>query len=169
MFCCEKGFKYGNSMKETTNKCIVLPVFLSNSRIDVLTYIIQGTAPILVGRPMLERLGLTVDYRAKQMKWPDSEWEELPVGSRGEHLLHLGKDIRQCIEQEPKMVLSPEDVESHVGEPIEHGVHQLLEEVMVSEDVNLASEASQTASPAHTRRVCKCRAQSSSSSSSGRC
>ena len=153
MFCCEKGFKYGNSMKETTNKCIVLPAFLSNSRIDVLTYIIQGTAPILVGRPMLERLGLTVDYRAKQMKWPDSEWEELPVGSRGEHLLHLGKDIRQCIEQEPKMVLLPEDVESHVGEPIEHGVHQLLEEVMASEDVNLASEASQTASPTHTRRV----------------
>ena len=89
VFHCEKGFKYGNSMKETTNRCMVLPVFLSNSRIDVLTYVTQGTA-----RPMLERLGphrLTFD-RAKQMKWPDSEWEELPVGSRGEHLLHLGKD-----------------------------------------------------------------------------
>ena len=153
MLCCAKGFKYGNSMKETTNKCIVLPVFLSNSRIGVLTYVIQGTAPILVGRPMLERLGLTVDYRAKQMKWPDSEWEELPVGSRCEHLLHLGKDIRQFIEQEPQMVLLPKDVESHVGEPIAHGVQKLLEQVMVSKDVNLASEASQTASPAHTHRV----------------
>ena len=32
-------------------------------RIDVLlTYVIQGAAPILVGRPLLEKLGLTVDY-----------------------------------------------------------------------------------------------------------
>ena len=58
MFQCEKGFKYGNSMKETTNKCIVLPIFLGGKRIDVLTYVIKGTAPILVGRPLLEQLGL---------------------------------------------------------------------------------------------------------------
>ena len=153
MFHCEKGFKYGNSMKETTNKCIVLPVFLSNSRIDVLTYVIQGTAPILVGRPMLEKLGLIVDYRSKQMKWPDTDWEDLPTGSKGEHLLHLGKDIRRCIAQEPTMVLLPEDVESHVGEPIEQGVQKLLEEVMIAENANPALEPTQTVTSAHTRRV----------------
>ncbi|CAK9113644.1 unnamed protein product [Durusdinium trenchii] len=153
MFHCEKGFKYGNSMKETTNRCMVLPVFLSNSRIDVLTYVIQGTAPILVGRPMLEKLGLIVDYRSKQMKWPDTDWEELPTGSKGEHLLHLGKDIRRCIAQEPTMVLLPEDVESHVGEPIEQGAQKLLEEVMIAENANPALEPTQTVTSAHTRRV----------------
>ena len=90
MFHCEKGFKYGNSQKEITNQCIVLPTFIGNKRIDVLTYIIAGEAPILVGRPLLEQLGLTIDYMNKQMKWPDTDWETLPTGPEGEHLLHLG-------------------------------------------------------------------------------
>ena len=68
---CEKGFKYGKSPKGTTNRCEALPIFVG----DVLTYVIKGTAPILVGRPLLEQLRLTVDYQKKLMKWPDSDWE----------------------------------------------------------------------------------------------
>lgn len=73
MVQCEKGFKYGNSMKETTSKYVVLPIFLGSKHIDVLTYVIKGTALILVGRPLLQQLGLTVDYQKKMMKWPNSD------------------------------------------------------------------------------------------------
>ena len=135
MFHCEKGFKYGNSVKETTNRCVILPVFLGQKRVDVLTYVIQGTAPILVGRPMLERLGLVVDYKNKKMKWPDSEGGDLLIGPRGEHQLHLGKDIRQCMNQESQMLLLPEDTDSQVGEPIDDGIKAWLDEVMIAEDV----------------------------------
>ncbi|CAK9008201.1 Iron sulfur cluster assembly protein 1 [Durusdinium trenchii] len=152
MFHSQKGFKYGNSMKETTDKCIVLPIFLGGRRIDVLPYVIKGTAPILIGRPLLEQLGLTVDYRQKLMKWPDSDWEPLPVGARGEHLLHLGKDIRKCLNDDPQQVLLPEDTESHVGEPLPQGIKSLLEEVMTAEDTLDVSKPQQEATSAHTRR-----------------
>eukprot|EP00438_Fugacium_kawagutii_P022679 Skav224903 [mRNA] locus=scaffold1112:428999:432383:- [translate_table: standard] len=59
---------------------------------------------------------------------PRMEWEDLPSGSRGEHLTHLGKDIRQCIHDEPQMILIPDDTENHVGDPIAGGVRSLLDE-----------------------------------------
>ena len=32
-------------------------------------YAIDGTAPILMGRPVLERLGIIVDYQNKKMRY----------------------------------------------------------------------------------------------------
>ena len=111
---CEEGFKYGKSPKETTNRCVVLPILWGSKRVDVLTYVIKGTAPILVGRPLLEQLGL-----------------------------HLGHDICKCINDEPHKVLLPENTEAHVGEPNEQGIQRLLEEVMVAEDTSDVSSPQQ--------------------------
>lgn len=48
LFACEKQFKYGNSVRETTSRCILLPFFLGKRRIDVLTYVIRATHPFLL-------------------------------------------------------------------------------------------------------------------------
>ena len=114
-YSCVKTFSYGNSQKETTQRCLFLPMFFGGKRIDVLTYIIKGEAPLLMGRPVLEELGLTVDYGSKSMRWPDKDWEPLEVGARGEHLLRLGKDIRECRDHEPSMILTPHDFNEHIN------------------------------------------------------
>ena len=118
VFACEKGFKYGNSQREITTRCMMLPMFVGGRRIDVLTYVIKGEAPILIGRPLLEKLGLTVSYERKEMHWPGCDWESIPTGPKGEHTLHLGKDLSSWDGGEPDMVLMPDDVDRHVGDPV---------------------------------------------------
>ena len=61
IFRCQKGFRYGNSEKEVTNLCVLLPLRVGGRKIQVLTYVNKGTAPIL-GRPVMEKLGLQLDY-----------------------------------------------------------------------------------------------------------
>ena len=137
VFECEKGFKYGNSMKEVTNRCILLPMFLGGRRIDVLTYVIQGAAPILIGRPLLEKLGLTVGYNKQLMRWPNQDWETAPRGFKGEYILHLGQDLRACRQREPDMVLMPEDIDDHIGQqvPMQTFLEESTEDVMIAADI----------------------------------
>ncbi|CAK9100932.1 unnamed protein product [Durusdinium trenchii] len=53
---------------------------------------------------------------------------------------------------EPHQVLLPEDTESHVGEHIDGGIQQLLDEVMVAEDTLDVSQPRQSVLPATTRQ-----------------
>ena len=56
IFACRKGFRYGNSSTGTSTRCILLPMVIGGKKLKVLTYIIDGTAPILFGRPALKQL-----------------------------------------------------------------------------------------------------------------
>ncbi|CAJ1363562.1 unnamed protein product [Effrenium voratum] len=84
IFRCQKGFRYGNSEKEVTNLCVQLPIHVGGRKNKVLTYVNKGTAPILFGRPIMEKLGLQLDYSAKKMKWPNHEWHDVPLGPKVE-------------------------------------------------------------------------------------
>ena len=134
VFKCIKTFSYGNSQKETTELCLFLPTFIGGRRIDVLTYVIRGEAPILMGRPILEELGLTIDYGSKTMRWPNREWEAIDIGPRGEHLLRLGTDIKDCRDQEPAMILTPQDFSEHVSDELS------IRELLLEEDEVCAAE-----------------------------
>ena len=72
-----KTFSYGNSQIETTERCLILPLFIGGQRIDVLTYIIRREIPILMGKPILEELGLAINYGAKTMRWPGTNGKPL--------------------------------------------------------------------------------------------
>ena len=114
-FYCDKGFRYGNSSVETTQKCILLPVVLGGRKLKVLTYVIQGTAPLLFGRPVLEQLQISVDYGMKRMRWPGCPWHEIPLGPKGEHLLNLVEDVGILLnDHDYERILVPTDYETHI-------------------------------------------------------
>ena len=115
VYQCKKGFKYGNSETEVTRKCVMLPVVLGGRKMRVLTYVTQGTCPMLFGRPLLEKLGLMVDYQKGNMRWPTGSWRAIPRGPKGEHLLELVEDMSILLSNEPyQEELVPEDWRSHV-------------------------------------------------------
>jgi hypothetical protein len=94
---------------------VVLLLFVAGRKLKALCYVIGGNAPILMGRPLLERLGLAVDYENQVMKWPGGDWNHVPLGPRGEYLVHLAEDIRKFSEEDVcDQVLLPEDAENHV-------------------------------------------------------
>ena len=63
VFECQKGFKYGNSQKEITNMCCLIPTYVGGQRRKILCYIIGGNAPILIGRPLMREFGIVVDWQ----------------------------------------------------------------------------------------------------------
>ena len=97
----------------------------------MLVYVIGGTAPILVGRPVLEKMGIAVDYGKNMMRWPDREWHAIKVGPKGEHSLHLAEDIKELKDAEVAEYLIPEGAEGHVDFKSNLGVQALL---VVEED-----------------------------------
>ena len=143
VFRCHKGFKYGNSECEVTNLCVLLPIFVGGVKAKVMCYVNQGTAPILFGRPMLEQLGLTVDHGAKLMKWPDGDWQPIPLGRRGEYLIHLAEDIAKLVHKEiPFRIFLPTDFKDHVDIENRMPVDMVLDDLNYHQKDNiLMSEA----------------------------
>ena len=115
-FHCDKGFRYGNSSVESTQKCILLPVVLGGKKLKVLTYVIQGTAPLLFGRPVLEQLEVSVDYGTRRMRWPGCSWHDIPLGPKGEHLLNLVEDDVGVLldDKDYERILVPADYDNHI-------------------------------------------------------
>ncbi|CAJ1358550.1 unnamed protein product [Effrenium voratum] len=133
VYPCTKGFRYGNSQMEATKTCVVVPTYMGGKKRKMLVYVIGGTAPTLVGRPVLEKMGIAVDYGKNMMRWPDREWNAIKVGPKGEHSLHLAEDIKELKDAEVAEYLIPEGAEGHVDFKSNLGVQALL----VAEDDNL--------------------------------
>lgn len=116
VFRCAKGFRYGNSQREVSKHCCLLPVFIGGKKIKVMCYLIEGEAPILVGRPMLEKLDLCVSYKNGQVSYDDgATWQDARRGPRGEFMVNLASTLSpQNLEEDYSEILMPEDFKDHV-------------------------------------------------------
>ena len=68
---CTKGFRFGNGNKDKTNICVLLPMWFEGCRRDVLVYVITGKVQFLLGRPLMEKLKVSINYAEKKIKWGD--------------------------------------------------------------------------------------------------
>ena len=115
VYYCSKGFRFGNSQKETTEVCCLMPIYVGGVKRKILCYVIDGTAPILFGRPVMEKLGMAVDFSNKKVRYGSQlQWEDAMMGKRGEYVIRLTKDINTCRDSRIEEVLLPQDFRSHV-------------------------------------------------------
>ena len=136
-FRCSKGFRFGNSATGGSRHCLLLPLTLEGRKLQILTYVIEGNAPLLFGRPLLKQLGVVVDYEKEKMKVRNGQWQEIPLGPRGEHQLVLSEDVARLLDNSSfDEILVPDDYENHVGtnDPI------ALEEILALSEPALAYE-----------------------------
>lgn len=80
---CTKGFKFGNGNRDRTSRCVLLPTWFRG------VYVISGKVPFLLGRPLVEKLKVSIDYADKMIKWGSGEWRPAPLDPKGEYVLHL--------------------------------------------------------------------------------
>ncbi|CAJ1379598.1 unnamed protein product, partial [Effrenium voratum] len=113
---CTKSFKYGNSEKGDSQVCVMAPTYMGGKKRRMLMYVISGTVPILIGRPV------------KRMKWPHGQWIDIPVGPRGEHQLHLAEDVDELKDAEDEEILIPENAINHVDFQKDLGIEALNED-----------------------------------------
>ena len=52
-------------------------------------FLLAGETPLLCGRPIIEALGITMDFAKKQLKLRDGLWRPATIGLHGEYLLGL--------------------------------------------------------------------------------
>ena len=70
---------FGNGNLNTTTWCALVPKFFCGAWRDFLIYIMEGDAPILLGRPLMEALGISVDYANGLVRMglePSRTWKE---------------------------------------------------------------------------------------------
>lgn len=145
IFRCEKGFRYGNSQKEVTNMCCLLPTFIGGAKQKILCYIIKGEAPILIGRPLMKTLGMVIDYAKDQILTGKNEWRPLTLGPKGEHIIHLMEDYETLKEDisEP-MMLMPSDFADHIDVTQRLPLSELMDDdAMAVEDMAWNSDPSE--------------------------
>ncbi|CAE7647792.1 GIP [Symbiodinium sp. CCMP2592] len=144
-FPCAKNFRFGNSATGGASKCLLLPMVLEDRKLQILTYVIEGNAPLLFGRPLLKQLGVTVDYENETMRIKDGEWKPIPLGSRGEHQLILSEDVTRLLDDTPyDEILAPDDYTNHVDVTAPENIGEFLlvpEAVAAFEEANLGKHA----------------------------
>ena len=114
VFKCQKGFKYGNSQKEITNMCCLIPTYVGGQRRKMLCYIIGGNAPILIGRPLMREFGIVVDYDNNMVRYRGGEWQEAELGPKGEYIVRLAADLEELRNNEDEQILMPDDFTDHI-------------------------------------------------------
>eukprot|EP00435_Cladocopium_sp_Y103_P051565 s554_g16.t1 len=134
---CTKGFRFGNGQKDKTSLCVLLPTWFEGARRDIMVYVINGKVQFLLGRPLMEKMKVTIDYAKKMIKWGDNEWKHATLGPKGEFVLHLAENLTHHFYSPVKETLVPEDFYSHVQLETEHPIMDLIQEL---EDINVIDE-----------------------------
>ena len=86
---CDKLFRFGGDAEGSARWMVSLPVLIENVPGRIQAFIIFGATPMLLGRPILERLQAVVDFGGGRMKIMGGAWRDIERGKQGSMLLSL--------------------------------------------------------------------------------
>ena len=96
---CHRRFHFGGDAHADCKWTVKLPIFVGGRYGLVQMYLLKGETPMLLGRPIMENLGILLDCRNKKLKFDDSPWFDAVVGANGEYLLPLLDDYDESLLQ----------------------------------------------------------------------
>lgn len=135
VFECNKGFRYGNSQKEKTNRCCLLPIYVGGCKRQILCYVIGGETRILIGRPLMKQLGMVVDFENDLVMYSGGKWHDIELGPKGEHTIRLAADLETLKSSEVKETLMPDDFASHIDV-----CNKIPLQDLIGDDINAVKE-----------------------------
>ena len=124
-----KGFKFGNGNRDKTSLCVLLPTWFQGIRRDIPVYVITGKVSFLLGRPLMEKLNVSIDYADKMIKWGGGEWRPAPLGPKGEYVLHLAENAAAMLDAPIAETLVPEDFYDHVQLERERYIMDMIQDL----------------------------------------
>ena len=86
---CQRTFFFGGDASLNCTWTVRLPLHLGGKHGYVQMYLLPGETPMLLGRPIMEALGLVLDCRSRMIKLDDTPWQDAVVGAHGEYLVSL--------------------------------------------------------------------------------
>ena len=91
--CC-RTFHFGGDAASLSSWTVKLPVFINQKVGRIQAYLVKGETPMLLGRPIMEALGLLMDFHGQRIKFMDGVWQSPTRGRHGEYLLSLTLDFQ---------------------------------------------------------------------------
>ena len=86
--CCRK-FCFGGDGESWSHWVVRLPMSITGKHGRAQVFLIKGETPLLCGRPIIEALGLAIDFSQRKMRFQDGPWTQATLGYHGEYLLPL--------------------------------------------------------------------------------
>ena len=84
------SFRFGNGATEVSNHAVKIPVSIGGVPGIIDAAIIEGRAPLLLGRPTLERLCVSLDFAQKTMQFLNTKLTvPMQVNSAGQLLINI--------------------------------------------------------------------------------
>ena len=90
---CQRRFQFGGDAASVAHWSVMLPVFIDGRYGRIQMYLLEGNTPMLLGRPIMESLGMSMDFAGKRVKFGQSPWQNALIGKFGEYLLPLTADF----------------------------------------------------------------------------
>ena len=87
-----RRFQFGGDAASWSNWSAHLPVFVDGRYGTIQLFLLPGNTPMLCGRPIIEALGMTMDFAMKRVRIGSSGWTDATIGRQGEYLLSLTSD-----------------------------------------------------------------------------
>ena len=70
-----------------------MPLFVNGRFGFAQVFMVPGETPMLCGRPIIQQLGISVDFSTEKIRFDDGMWIPSLMGVHGEYLLPLCADF----------------------------------------------------------------------------
>ena len=88
-YSCRHKFHFGGDGESWCHWIMEMPMCVAGSHGRAQVFLLKGETPMLCGRPIIEALGLVMDFSRRQVKLRDAPWRDATIGLHGEYLLPL--------------------------------------------------------------------------------
>ena len=86
---CRHKFHFGGDGESWSHWVVQLPMCLDGRLGSAQVFLLAGETPLLCGRPIIEALGLSMDFASRAIRFHDGAWQSATLGLHGEYLLPL--------------------------------------------------------------------------------
>ena len=115
----KRRFQFGGDAAAWSNWSAHLPVFLDGRYGTIQIFLLPGNTPMPCGRPIIEALGMSMDFAMKRIRFGSSAWQDATIGKQGEYLLSLTNeyDLMHFDPQRPdfQLMTAEPDMMQHDG------------------------------------------------------
>ena len=89
----DKVFGFGGDASRLADWSVRLPCFIGGQGGYMECFLVEGSTPLLVGRPILRALKIRMDYENEKMSIRDGPWQPVNTSQKGEYLIRLDDGI----------------------------------------------------------------------------
>ena len=110
-----RRFQFGGDASQWSDWSANIPVFVDGKYGTIELFLLPGNTPMLCGRPIIEALGMSMDFARRLLRIGGSPWQSATLGRQGEYLWSITHehDLMQYDPMKPNFELRTNEPDVH--------------------------------------------------------